>query len=97
MSLRKILLTLSLREKKKSAIAKLNQNFLTMCLSDTHNVRKRTIGSCVSEGRKRWLYLKCPAFYEAGPHSWVISRQIREVGSVAWLALTNLTAASLGQ
>lgn len=29
------------------------------------------------------------------PHSWVINRQIREVGSVAWMALTNLTAAAL--
>lgn len=28
-------------------------------------------------------------------HSWVINRQIREVGSVAWMALTNLTAAAL--
>lgn len=35
---------------------------------------------------------------KAGPHSRVINRQIREVGSVAWMALTNLTtaAASLG-
>lgn len=36
-------------------------------------------------------------FSEAGPHSWVINRQIREVGTVAWMALTNITAAaSLG-
>lgn len=36
-------------------------------------------------------------FLKAGPHSWVINRQIREVGSVAWMAWTNLTAAaSLG-
>lgn len=33
-------------------------------------------------------------FPDAGPHSWVINRQIREVGSVAWMALTNLTAAA---
>ena len=52
-------------------------------------------------GGKHWLYLNSPAFFfafsffsEAGPHSWVINRQIREVGSVAWMALTNLTAAA---
>lgn len=45
-------------------------------------------------GGKHWLYLNS-AFSEAGPHSWVINRQIREVGSVAWMALSNLAAAAL--
>lgn len=46
-------------------------------------------------GGGKQLYLNSPAFSEVGPHSWVINRQIREVGSVAWMALTNLTAAGL--
>lgn len=67
-----------------------------MCLTGTHYVQW-TSGSCMNGGGKRWLYLNSPAFSEVGPHSWVINRQLRKVGSVAWMALTNLTAAaSLG-
>lgn len=48
-------------------------------------------------GVGNWLCLNSAAFPEAGPHSWMINRQIREVGSAAWMALTNITAsASLG-
>lgn len=42
----------------------------------------------------QFCYAFSPCFCEADPHSWVINRQIREAGSVAWLALTNLTAAA---
>lgn len=46
-------------------------------------------------GGKHWFISQFSCFFsEAGPHSWVINRQIREVGSVAWMALTNLTAAA---
>lgn len=55
------------------------------------------VGAAWMRVGKQWLYLNSLASSEAGPHSWVINRQIREVGSVAWIALTNLTAAaSLG-
>lgn len=39
-------------------------------------------------------YISILLLFLKQPHSWVINRQIREVGSVAWMALTNLTAAA---
>lgn len=76
-------------------LAKLD--LLMMCLTGTHYV-KWTSGSCMKWGWETLVLSQFSCFFsEAGPHSRVINRQIREVGSVAWMALTNITAAaSLG-
>lgn len=90
-----ILRTLSLWKENLWCKAKLDLPM--MCLTGTHYAQW-TSGSCMNGCGKHCLYLNSAAlffcFCEAGPHSWVINRQIREAGSVAWLALTNLTAAA---
>lgn len=39
---------------------------------------------------KCWLYVHSAA----GPHSWVIRKQSRDLGSLAWMVLVNMTAAA---
>lgn len=62
-----------------------------MSVSGTHYV-PWTSGSRRNSGTHTG-YIPILLFGSAvGPHSWVINRQIREVGRVAWMALTNLSA-----
>lgn len=62
--------------------AKAKLDLPMMCLTGT-NYAQWTSGSRMNRGGKTLVISQFSTFSKAAPHSWVINRQIREVGSVA--------------
>lgn len=67
----------------------------TRCVQQEHHYAQQTWWKPCQCARQRFSGSLVPfAFTKAAPHSRALNRQIREVGSVARLAPTNLTAAA---